>query len=231
MVMAVLLALAAFPQSSLFTLETIAVAGATTLSADAVVAASGLRRGQRLFTVDATAVASRLRAHPRIKSAVARVRPPRSVIITIAERRPVIALVVGDQFALLDQDLIVVTVAGRAEGVPEVEDRIGEIPWPRPGTPVLSDGVRAALVGLRALPPELQGLVKRVVVAVGPDLTFVTNAGLEIRAGGLAGLAERLQQVPRVLEALRARRMAVSIIDLRYAGSIVVKPLAGGDVR
>ncbi len=231
-VMAALLAAAAFPQSALFSVQRIDVIGATTLPTETIITLTGLRRGQRLFAVRAAEVASRLRGHPRIKAADVRVQPPSGIVITITERRPVMALVLGNRFALLDDALMVVAVAGGAAGLPEVVDRMGRAaPKVRAGAPALSEGARIALAALAAAPPELRDDVVRIRVAAGPDLTLVTRAGLEIRAGGLSGLTERLTQVPGVLQALRARRVAAAAIDLRYAGSIVVTPVPGGDDR
>ncbi len=230
--MAVLIAAAAFPQSALFTLERIEVLGASTLSPEAVVGLSGLRRGERLFAVNAAAASRRLRAHPRIKAAEVHVRPPHAVAISVTERQPVVALATGDGFALLDRDLIIVALTGDAAGLPQVTDRLGLPAYRvRAGAPLPSEGARIAVAALAAVPPGLRDEVMKISVAAGPDLILVTRAGLEIRAGGLAGLAERLAQVPGVLEALRARKVAVAAIDLRYAGSIVVKPSLGGDGR
>jgi cell division protein FtsQ len=229
--MAVLCAAAALPQSSLFTIDRIEVNGAETLDAATVRMLSDLRPGQRLFAVDAAAVATRLAAHPRIASAVVRVRAPHVIIITIVERHPLIALAVGDAFALVDGDLMVVDVGPDEGELVRVVDRTARSGWVRPGTRLSADGAKAALIALDNLPAGLQGDVIKIVVAPGPDLTLVTRGGLEIRAGNPSGLADRLAQVPGLIAALRARRLKVATIDLRYAGSIVVKPVGGGEAR
>ncbi len=229
--MAVLIAAAAFPQSALFTLERVEVRGATTIAPDEIIALAGVRTGERLFAVDVGQAARRLQAHPRIKTAAVRVQPPRAAIITIVERRPVIALAAGDHALLVDEDLMVVAAVADGRGLPEVIDRAGRTPLARPGDHAPSEGARVAVAALPLMPLPLRDDVVRIVVAAGPDLTLITRAGLEIRAGGLAGLSDRLAQVPQVLDALRARRLSVAAIDLRYAGSIVVRPTTGGDGR
>ncbi len=231
MIMAALFALAALPQSSLFLIERIDVDGGTTLDASAVRSLAGLRPGQRLFTVNAAAVAARLRAHPRIKAADVRVRPPHAILIAVTERRPAVALTAGDRFALVDEDLMVVEMTAAPGDLVQVVDRTGPSGWVRPGTPAPTDGARAALAAMPLVPEALRPEVVRIIVAPGPDLTFVMRTGLEVRAGGLPGLSGRLAQVPALLAALRAKQMSVASIDLRYAGSIVVKPLPGGEAR
>ncbi len=234
--MASLLSAAAFPQSALFRVERIDVVGSATLPPEAVVALAGIERGQRLFAVPAANAIRRLRTHPRIKTADVRVRPPETVAIIITERRPVIALVLGDEFALLDDELVAVAVTRGAAGLPEVEDRTGRvITVGRAGTRVSSEGARIALAALAAASPPLRRDVAKIRVAAGPDVTMVTWRGLEIRAGGLWGLADRLAQVQGLLAALAARGVSPAIIDLRYAGSVVVMPaleeVTGGDGR
>lgn len=229
--MAALFAAAALPQSSLFLIDRIDVTGTVALDAPSVRTLSGLRPGQRLFAVDAAAVAARLATHPRIKTAVVRVQPLHGMSIDIVERRPVMAVVVGDAFALVDEDLMVVEVGPDPGDLVRVIDRTGHLGWVRPGTRVSSDVGNTALGAVAAVPEPMAADIIQVMVASGPDLTFIMRTGLQIRAGGLSGLSDRLAQVPGLLAALRVRRLSVASIDLRYAGSIVVKPLPGGEAR
>jgi cell division protein FtsQ len=229
--MAALLALAAFPQSALFTLERVEVTGAVTLAPGTVIAVAGLKRGERLFAVDAGLVLQRLLADPRIRTAELSLRPPKTVSIVITERRPIVALVVGDRFALLAEDLTTVALSDTAAGLPEVVDHAGGVAWSRPGGTVASEGASVAIDALPAVPTALRSDVKQIVVAPGGDLTLILRTGLEVRAGGLAGLPERLAQVPQILDALRARSLTAASVDLRYAGSVVVTPNSGGEAR
>ncbi|MDR7422496.1 MAG: FtsQ-type POTRA domain-containing protein [Armatimonadota bacterium] len=226
-VMAALLALAALPQSALFVVDRVEVTGISSVPADQVLALAALRRGERLFAVDAEAVARRLRADPRIRAAEVRVRPPRTVGIAIVERRPVIALAASGAYALVAEDLIVVEVRPDPGALPAVVDRTGRGRPVVPGAPASSAAVRAALDALPLIPPELRGALGRIVVAPGGDLTLVLRSGLRIRAGGQAGLTERLARVPQVLAVLRARGVVAAAVDLRYAGSIAVQLDAG----
>jgi cell division protein FtsQ len=232
MVMAVLIAIAAFPQSALFTVERIEVTGASTVTPQTIIAVAGLREGQRLFAVDAEEVLRRLRADPRIKAARVRVRPPHAVRLDVVERRPLLALALDEGgFVLVGDDLVAIALVPTAAGVPEVVDRIRTVPWARPGAPVASEAARIALAVLPLLGERFAGDLQRLVVSPGPDLTLGLRSGLQIRAGGLVGLSERLAQVPRILEALRARGLQAAALDLRYAGSVAVTLLTGGEAR
>jgi cell division septal protein FtsQ len=233
--MAALTAVAAFPQSALFTVDRIDVVGAVAIARDDVVRLAGLRAGERLFAIDARRVAARLEAHPRVRTAVVRLRPPRSAVIAIVERVPVFTLIVDERGVLVDENLkvvAVVTAGGSTTGLPEVVDRSpGAVLTARPGDVVASAGVAAVRAALSDMPAWLGSDLARIVVNVGPDLTLITRTGLTIRAGSPAGLAARLSRLPQVLDALRARGVRAATLDLRYAGSIVVTPATGGDVR
>ncbi|MDR7420088.1 MAG: FtsQ-type POTRA domain-containing protein [Armatimonadota bacterium] len=229
MVMAALIALAAFPQSALFAIERLDVRGASMLAPETIATIAGLREGARLFAVDAEDVLRRLKADPRIKDAAILIKPPRTIRLDVVERRPLVALAVGDAFALLGDDLVAVAVGPDSAGLPEVVDRIRPVPWARAGAPVASDAARAVLTVLPNIPAAIRVGLRQIIVAPGSDFTLVLRSGLRIRAGGPAGLAERLAGVPAVLEALRARDIAVAALDLRYAGSIAVTLSTGGE--
>ena len=235
-VMAALLAVATFPQSAVFAVDRIEVIGAASMSPSAIAALAGVQHGQRLFAVPAVQATARLRAYPRIRTANVRVRPPGAVVITVTERLPAIALVAGSRFALLDEQLTLVALSKDPEGLIVVEDRLGRAaPLLRVGSPVASESARLALAALAATPRNLRGEVILLSVAPGPDFTLLVVGNVEIRAGGSRGLAERLAQLPAVLDGLATRGVTPLTVDLRYAGSIVVTPaledIAEGDGR
>src|SRR5436189_8638 len=68
-VMAMLLAAAAFLQSSFLTVSDITITGTSRVSTDDILARSGLRVGQRLVTVDAARVVEHLTQHPWVAAA------------------------------------------------------------------------------------------------------------------------------------------------------------------
>jgi cell division protein FtsQ len=230
-IMAALLAVAALPQSALFAVSRVEVTGAATVPVAEVVARAGLRGGERLFAVDADATRRRLLADPRIRDAEVRLRPPRTVAVAVVERRPVLALALRGGYALLGDDLVTVAVQAHPAELPVVTDRTGARPDARPGVPAGSAAARTALEALPLIPAEMRAEVRRIVVGAGRDITLVLASGLEIRAGGLSGLTERLARVPQALEALRARHIQATAVDLRYAGSMVVTLDTGGDGR
>jgi cell division protein FtsQ len=221
--MAALLAVAAFPQSALFALDRVEISGGSHLNEDAILALAGIRRGDRLFAIDPSAAARRLRADPRIKAADVWVRPPRAITVRVVDRRPLVALVVGDRRAWLGDDLVAVHVLGQAGSLPEVVDRVGRSPWVRAGAPVASPGAAVAIAVLPAVPPALRAQLTRIEIAAGPDVTLGLQSGLQIRVGAPATAPDRLAQVPGILAALRARGIHPASLDLRYAGSVAVR--------
>lgn len=226
-VMAAMLALAALPQSALFAVRQVEVMGARALNPAQVAAIAGVQPGERLFALDAQQAVRRLLADPRIRAADVRVRPPHTVALAIVERIPVVAVQAGDagdrRYLLVGDDLIVVGDAPQPSGLPVVIDRTGVgPPAARPGTVLATGAVRQAVAALPRVPAPLRAGLLWIGVGSGRDLTLGLASGLVIRAGGQAALAERLAQVPAILDGLRARGLRPAVLDLRYAGSIAV---------
>src|SRR5438552_3731178 len=119
-VMAMLLAAAAFLQSSFLTVSDITIAGARRISPDDVLARSSLRVGQRLATVDAARVVEQLMQHPWVDRAGLDLSPAGRVIIRIQVRVPYAALPSRAGHLLLDQTGVALAVVHGTPPVPVV---------------------------------------------------------------------------------------------------------------
>ncbi len=229
--MAGLLAVVSVPGSAFFQVRRLEVTGARILSPDAVAAVAGIAPGRPLITIRPADAQARLQAHPRISAARVRVRWPDAVEIEVTERIPRVAVGSGGQFALVGDDGIVVAVAADPAGLPVVDDRVAPPQVLVPGARMATGAVRAALGILDALPTPMAARLTRVVVREGGDLAMVFAPDLVVRAALREDLPERLARLPEMLEALVARGIVPRSVDLRYAGSLVVVPVRGGDVR
>jgi cell division protein FtsQ len=225
--MALLLAAASLPGSALFTLRSIEVEGARTLTPDDVRAASGLSPGaQSVFTVNAQEVARRLATHPRIASARVRVRPPYTVRIQVRERVPVAAVPYERGYAVVDAVGTVVEVTDRRPPLMLVSERGRRVAWVAPGHEIPSPAVREGLAILRVMPEALRGEVAHLQVTPDREVFLYTVDGLEIRAGPLRGLRQRLDAAPEILRAVRALGGRLEYVDLSLADQIIIKPRA-----
>jgi len=100
---AVVLALYYFSQSSFFSLEKINTTGLDHLSAPVVIKESGLVTGSNIFKVDLTMARRRLMSYPLVDDVKISRHLPNAVTINIKERFPRAIIISGDQLLLVDQ--------------------------------------------------------------------------------------------------------------------------------
>ncbi|GEM_PF-1077788 len=222
-----LCAVAAFPGSALFALDSVTVRGTANLTADDVLRRIGIGPGDSAFQVDAAAIRHRLRQDPRIADASVALAFPHRLTVTIRERAPVAALAFGDGYVLLGADGVAVARApAPGPALPLLVDHL-QLPWVQPGTPVPSARVRFGVRVAAALPADLRSTVIGVRVDTPGDVELETLDGVWLKLGDAQGLDERLELAPRVLAAIRARGIHARYLDLRIPGSVVVMPEAG----
>jgi cell division protein FtsQ len=221
--MVLLLAAASLPASALFTLQRIDVEGTQTLTPEAVRSAAALVPGsQSIFTINAQEVARRLARHPWISTASVHIRPPHTVRLRVRERTPVAAVPAARGYVLVDNRGIVVAVQPERPALRLVSERGRALPWVAPGEQIPSAPVRTGLTLLGQLPPELD--VAHLQVTPAREVVLYTADGLEIRAGPIRGLRERLAVAPEVLRQLRAQGMALEYVDLSLPDQAIIKP-------
>lgn len=225
--MVLLLAAASLPGSALFALQHIDVEGTRALTPEEVRAASGLAVGSRsIFLIDAQDVTRRLLAHPRIASARLRARPPHTLVIRVQERVPVAAVPAARGYAAVDGSGVVVTVTAErpVPALPLVSERGRTLPWVAPGQRVPSAAVRTGLALLAQLPPALRAETAHLQVTALQEVFLYVRDGLEIHAGPVRGLRQRLAAAPEILQTLRAQGTPLEYVDLSLPDQVIIKP-------
>lgn len=223
-VLALLLAGAAFPQSSFFTVSGITVLGARHVPPAEILARSGLRRGQPLRAVDARAIAARLTQHPWVAGVRVRVSPAGRVDLLVSERVPHAALPYRNGYLLLDHTGVAIEFATAAPPLPVIGVDGITIPWVRLGDRLPADEVIGALRVLAMMPQEeiARGLQVRVDRA---GAVLVTTADrITVLMGQPRGLGNRAASLPQVLAAIRRQHLTGQYVDLRFAGSVILRP-------
>lgn len=233
-VMAFLLAAAAFPRSSFFTVSEISVLGARRVSAAAIVARSGLRPGLPLAQVDARDVIDRVTRHPWVASASVRVSPAGRVELLINERVPHAALPYRRGYLVLDHTGVAMefTSAVPRLAVIAVDNLVPA--WVRLGDRVPAPGVLGALRALAAMPQQEVARGIHLRVDGTGNVVVITADGITVLMGQARGLGPRALSLTQVLAAIRSRHLAVRSVDLRFAGSVILRPdasAAKGGVR
>ncbi len=220
-----LCAVASFPASALFSLDSIEVQGNRAVPASQLLGQIGLAPGDSAFRVNAFQIRARLRSDPRVDEVWVSLGFPHRLTVTVHERAPVAALSVAGGYVLLDEDGVVIA---RTPGpAPYLSLRVDGLD-PRSvqiGTVVPDSSVRLGAGVAGRLPGALRQQVIGVRVDAGGEVVLQTRDGIAVRLGGADGIAERLAQVPDVLAAVRARGMHVEHVDMRFPGSVIVRPV------
>ncbi len=221
-----LCAVAAFPASALFDLDSVEVRGNRAVPASQLLGQIGLGPGDSAFRVNAFQIRARLRSDPRVDDVWVSLGFPHRLTVTVRERAPVAALAVEGGYVLLGEDGM--AIARTPGPAPYLSLRIDGLD-PRSvqiGMVVPDPSVRLGAGVAGRLPGPLQPQVTGVRVDAGGEVVLRTRDDIVVRLGGADGIAERLAQVPDVLAAVRARGMHVEHVDMRFAGSVIVRPVA-----
>jgi len=227
-VLVALLACAAFPRSAFFPIRAIIVEGTQQVPDDEVIARAQLHVDDARFAVASSEVAARVMRHPRIESADVQLTADGAVRISVVERVPfVVARLAGTDY-LIDRSGIVLARQQDPTALSTLTIERGELAKPQLGMPIPSSDGLHALEVLQTLPQSVIGSEVRIKVAANGDLTLITGDGIAILLGQPRGLHERAAPLETVIAAVRGTRGTIDYIDLRYAGTIIVKPASKG---
>ena len=214
--------------SPLLAVGSITVRGAERLSTDEVVGATGLRTGQAMVLLDPAVATRRLTDQPWIERARVVRRWPRTVDITVVERRPT-AIVTWEQTAM------VIVEGGLAVGPPPplAEGETQNVPVVSiPSSSAVEVGGR-----LRPLIRDAVAMVAALPKSLVPRLgsATVTDAGeveMAIGAKGLLQLGDATQAEAKFLSAKTMLSGAVALdclqrLDLRVPADPRMERSAG----
>jgi cell division protein FtsQ len=222
---AALCGVAAFPGSVLFGLQSINVTGNAAVPAGDILRRIGLAPGDSAFRVNAGRIRQSVLQDPRVEDAAVAMVFPHHVTISVHERSPVAALRIPGGYVLLGADGVVIART-RTPGpyLPLEVERLAFLPLGA-GTVVPSARVRLGAATASVLPEPLRAEAVALRVDTDDEVVIRTQEGVEVRVGGREGMLERLALVPDVLAAVRARGLRVQYVDLRFPGSVIVKPV------
>ena len=210
--------------SPAFAITVIEIRGATTVPAERILAAAGVRRGSNLFRLDPRAVVARLEAIPEIHRAEMIRELPGRVTIVVEERRP-FTLIRAGRLAWVDED-------GRLLG----EERRAVVP-PMPVISGLSDrevaGMRTT-PGPRALAAidliqtllrsgsPLAAQVSEIDMSESDGPVLYMMDGVEVRLG-TGQWPDRLARLEGVLAEVASHDAKVTAVDLRFRDQVVIR--------
>jgi cell division protein FtsQ len=188
--------------SSLLVVRHEEVTGNRLVPASEVLAAAGIRRGTPLASVNTLAAAHRVEQIDQVLSATVSRSWPDTIVISVRERTPVLAVAAGGRFELIDPAGVTVRWSPRKPaGMP----LLAAPPVQLRG----SHGVLAAASVLRQLPARLRLLVESVTAPSAQDVTLHLRGGVTVAWGGAAQTRAKAAEVI-VLLRTRARYLDVS---------------------
>jgi cell division protein FtsQ len=188
--------------SSLLVVRHVVVTGNRQVPAAQVRATARIRAGQPLARVNTTAAAKRVDRIPAVLSATVSRSWPDTIVITVRERTPQLAVAAAGGYDLVDANGVTVRWAARRPA----------------GMPVLSappavlrgnGGVRAAALVLRQLPAQLRARIASVSAPSAMTVTLHLTGGVTVLWGGVGDAAQKWAEL-ELLFKTRARGYDVS---------------------
>jgi cell division protein FtsQ len=207
-----------------FAVTEVTVAGASRLTPEEIVAASGIGPGTNLFRLDRGAAVARLEALPLVRRADLVRRFPNRVTLAVEERRP-FTLAHAGRLHWIDEQGVSLGAEPRAVA-PKAPVITGLSPadlGAGPPSPRVAAGISLLRVLLRSETALLQQ-ISEIDVSRPDGLVLYTVEGVEVRLGADDWEA-RLGRLQGVLAQIRAGGEAVSAIDLRFRDQVVLKTM------
>lgn len=196
--------------SPIFAIRTVIMEGAVYTNPDAIVTVQKTLKGSSVFTVNTRQAREILLADPWVSDVRISTRFPRTALVEIAERVPVIWYVGVDQKArIIDARGRVIAVLA---GWPTRYLRVGGVGPSLDAGAAADDVYRAAAQLVLALPDELRPLVKSLEVSGGGELAMNLAGGTLVRFGPPNELQDKLVAVVVLLR--RQNPSTLAVIDV-----------------
>ena len=208
--------------SPIFGIERVRVEGANQLSGDQVRGLAGVDPGTNLLRLSLDPVIASLERSPWVRDAAADRSLPATLVLRIAERRPVGWVEDPSGPAVVAEDG---TVVSRASTAPADLPALGIVAEP------LAPGERLRGVSTLAAAASMGD---RLLAAVASTADVEGEIVLELRQGGLVqyGEPEQLQAKNRALSEMlvwaRDRGLGIDYIDVRVPGAPALRPATTG---
>jgi cell division protein FtsQ len=185
--------------SSLLEVRQVTVEGTSRLSAQQVLNAAGVRRGESLFRLDPGVIAARVARLPAVASVSVHREWPHGVLIAVVERTPVARVAVGSEAALVDRTGVAFAT------VPTPPAGLVPLTLGAPLSAAGASDARAAVAIYESLPLPVRRQVAGLRAPSPYDVSFSLRDGRTVVWGSPVGSARKVQ----VLRALLRRKAHV----------------------
>lgn len=178
-------------RSSFLSLESVHVEGALHSDPTATAESVGVVRGLPLISIDEQAIAEALATDPWVAGVDVRVRWPRSLVITVEERRAAAVITDGSSFAIVATDGMVVATVGNAPDAIHIDTRV-----PPPGSTVRDGAVLGVVEFVAALDDETAAAT---VVTIEAGTVSAVVLGHPVRLGRAVDMDAKARALQAVL--------------------------------
>jgi cell division protein FtsQ len=196
------------------------------LSEETILSITNIRR-DNIFRIDLEYLRTKFMKSPWIKEALIRREFPGTIKINLIERVPEAIVDYGDSFYLVDGEGVIIERLRERRGhfLPVItgidlsESRLGERSY--------SKGLLEGLTLFRFLKDKGIGIDDMELVANKPDELTLNLAGRQIKVG-YGNYQEKFNRLDEIDKELKRKGILASSIDVRFAGKVIVIPMAGG---
>lgn len=183
--------------SSLLVVRSVRVSGTPLVPASRILAASGIRLGMPLIRINPAAVAHRIEQISQVQSASVTRDWPDTVVISVRDRVPALALASDGRFALVDASGVIVRwAAAPPPGMPLLEYPAGPASSLRG-----SQLVRAAVVVLHQIPASLRSRLIAMRVPAADRVTMILRHRVTIVWGSPGRSAAKARELAALMRA------------------------------
>lgn len=209
-----------------FQVQTITVTGNYALSADKVIALSGIEQGDNLFWCGAGEAKKQLRHNPFVENVAIRRILPDGIVIQITERKSVGYIVTSDGYVQVAADgrLLAIQQSLSDYRLPVISG-VGLNELPELGGFIQNEKLKQALEILQSCDAALLDNIAELNVGQEYYILLYTNQQLEVRLGGLDNLEQRLKDLNKILTEVVGTKVAsdqILYIDMRYENASAV---------
>ncbi len=209
-------------QSPFFIITKITVEGNNKVTAGEIVQMSGLVTGLNIFKADLPTASAKVKVLPMIKEVNIIRDFPDTIVIKVVERKPVVLVVIDDNFVELDAEGYYLRQGNvAATGLPVVTGV--QLQAAGPGKKVTGKSLNAALQVVQALTGQLRDNLSEVHVNNVGLVTLYTLDGIECRLGTAEDAAIKGDYFLQVIEDLQEGNKNIEYVDFSIINSPVVK--------
>lgn len=204
-----------FVAYEIFTVRYIKVNGCKTISADSVVALSGIKKGELVFDVNTKKVNEAIGTNPYLKPVSVKIEYPNKVEITVQERKKAACIQEGDTLLLIDDDCWLLKIDnGANKGNTEVTGislgtyKIGE-------RLNASDNYQLDMLSEVLKEIESSGLAAGSIdMSIAADVVLKFNNGFKAEIGDDTGLDNKFKLIKSSIEKLKSMGKTGGTIDV-----------------